>query len=129
MEAILKGLEVMFFKLEVVSKATNDSAVLVFALGCMIVGIVAVVIDCCSYYTINKSPLDLKHGNKTVVYLFAWALGAFFIGLLGQFLKIFVVSLGACVVVGLAWPVMFGKMVEKANKQKMANEQEPEQTI
>ncbi|EJL6262092.1 hypothetical protein NMS06_003325 [Vibrio cholerae] len=129
MDSILDGLEKMFFKLEVVSASTHDNSVLIFSFGCMIIGLLAVVVDCCAYYTLSRSPLELKHGVKTIVYLFAWSIGAFVIGLLGQFLKIFVVSLAACVFVGLAWPVMFAKMVEKANKQKMASDPEPEQTV
>lgn len=129
MDSILDGLQIMFFKLEIVSSATHDDSVLIFAFGCMIIGILAVIVDCCAYFTVSKSPLKLKHGLKTVVYLLAWAIGAFVIGLLGQFLKIFVVSLAACVFVGLTWPVMFAKMVEKASNQKMDNDPEPEQSV
>lgn len=129
MDSIIDGLKKLFFNLEVVTSSTHENAVLIFSIGCMIVGVLVVLVDCCAYYTGTRSALGLKHGTKTIAYLIAWSVGAFVIGLLGQFLKIFVVSLAACLLVGISWPVLFAKMVENANKQKMKDDPEPEQGV
>ncbi|WPC75857.1 hypothetical protein [Vibrio porteresiae] len=129
MNIIIDGLENLFFKLQVDPSATNDYVVIVFALGCMVIGVLTVIVDCCAYYTVDRSPLALKHGKKTFLYFILWGGGAFIIGLFGQCLEIFVVSMQSCAFVGIGWPIMFAKMVDTANKEKMNHDDEPEQKV
>ena len=116
----------MFLKLQVVNADENSIAVLVFSVGCGIIGILAVLLDASLYFLHRKSLLKLRHGWYTLLFLIAWCVGAMIIGLVGQMLKIFLVSLSACVVVGFAWPVLFTKILEKAKK---GDADEPEQPV
>ena len=127
MENLLAGLSLMFFDLTIVNKVNNSNPVLVFSVACSIVGIIAVVLDVLVYFLFGGSPLKLKHGKNTILFLIAWSLGALFMGWLGQMANIFLVSVSAAVIVGFTWPLLFTKYLKaKADKESA---DEPEQVI
>ena len=126
MQEVIDGLLTMFLRLEVVNADENSLAVLVFSAGCGIIGVLAVMLDGAFFLLQGKSLLKLKHGWNTLLFLAAWALGAMIIGFVGQLLRIFLVSLSACVMVGFSWPVVFTKILEKAKEGQMM---EPEQPV
>jgi len=120
----LDGLDKMFIQLKVVPLDENPKAVLVFAVGCAIIGVTAVILDLSFYFLRNRSLLDLKHGWNTFIFLIAWAVGSFIMGYVGQLVRIFQVHLMSCVLVGFTWPVLFTKLLEKLS-QEQEEEVEP----
>lgn len=127
MENYLEGLNRMLIQLEVVLLQDNPSAVLVFATGCAILGMMAVFLDLAYLIVRGQSLLKLQHGKNTILFLIAWTFGSFFVGYIGQLAKIFQVSLFASVVVGFSWPVLFTNLLTKLRKKEI--ESEPEQQL
>ncbi len=127
METYAEGLIRMLIQLEVVTIQENSSAVLVFATGCSIVGIIAVFLDLAFYTLRGQSLLKLKHGKNTFIFLVAWAFGSFIMGYIGQLAKIFQVSLFASVLVGFTWPLLFTSLLTKLKEKE--TEAEPEQQL
>lgn len=125
MDLLIEGLTTMVFELKVVTIADNPKAVLVFSLGCAIVGLFAILLDGSLYLLRGRSLLKLNHGKYTLLFVLAWSFGAFVMGWLGQLANIFLVSLPACVLVGFSWPIVFTKLLEKVREDE--NKDEPEQ--
>ena len=108
------GLYRLLLRFEVIKISDNEYAVAVFAVGCAIVGFVAVLGDLALFAIRGQSLLNLKHGwRNTPVLAIAWAGGAMVIGYLGQMTNIFQVSLLACATVGTAWPLVFTRILQK----------------
>src|SRR5210317_1338531 len=104
------GLINLFLNFQIVTREENQYAVLIFAIGCGLIGALAVVLDLMMYLVRERSLLNIRHGlSSTVVFFFAWGIGALIMGYLGLMLNIFLVSVTACALVGLGWPVMFVK--------------------
>lgn len=127
MESYTDGLLRMLLQLEVVTLQENESAVLIFASGCAIVGTIAVFLDLAFYTLRGQSLLKLQHGRNTIVFLLAWAFGSFIMGYIGQMANIFQVSLFASVLVGFTWPLLFTSLLEKLKEKEEENE--PEQPL
>ena len=125
METFNDGLLRMLLKLEVVTSQQNENAVIVFACGCAIFGVIAVALDFSFYLLRGQSLLKLAHGKNTILFLLAWAVGSFIMGYIGQVARIFQVSLLACAVVGFAWPILFTDFLESLKQKE--SETEPEQ--
>lgn len=121
------GLAKMFFDLQVVTRDTHESAVLIFSISCAIIGLVAVILDFFLFVILDESPLKLKHGTKTFVYLMIWPIGSLFIGWIGQMIEIFKVSLSAALTVGFTWPILCAKFIK--NQAEKETEDEPEQVV
>ncbi len=114
MDEFFSGLVRLLVSFEVISIADNKFAVLIFAMGCAIIGLLIVVADLSFFLIRGDSLLQLQHSiRNTLVFAFAWAAGAFIIGYIGQMARIFQVSLLACATVGIAWPVVFTKLLDK----------------
>lgn len=126
METYVEGLMRMLIQLEVVTLQENSNAVLVFATGCAIVGVIAVFLDLAFYTLRGQSLLKLQHGTNTLLFLVAWAFGSFIMGYIGQLAKIFQVSLLACVLVGFSWPLLFTELLAKLKEKETATEPEQE---
>ena len=124
MNDFLDGLNKMFIQFKVVPLDENPQAVLVFAVGCAVIGVTAVILDLSFYFLKNRSLLDLKHGLNTFMFLIAWAVGSFIMGYVGQLVNLFQVHLTSCVLVGFTWPVLFTKLLEKLSQER---EEEDEQ--
>lgn len=119
MDQFSDGLYRMLFKFEVIQMHDNEYAVLIFAVGCAAIGVLIVLADLAFFVLRGESLLELKHGFKnTPIVGFYWALGALIIGYIGQVTNIFQVSLLACATVGVAWPVVFTRVLEKAKKKE-----------
>lgn len=130
MDQFRDGLFRMLFKFEVIRLPENEYAVMIFAIGCATIGFLTVAADLAFYVIRGQSLLELKHSVKSTAFFFvAWAFGAMIIGYIGQVINIFQVSLLACATVGVAWPVVFAKVLEKAQKkeeeQKSTDEEKP----
>ena len=127
MDAFWSGLFRMLFKFEVIRALDNEYAVPIFAAGCAIVGFLAVLGDLALFIIRDKSLLNLNHSWRTTpVLAAAWAFGALIFGYIGQMINIFQVSLLACATVGMAWPIVFNRILEKAKGQE-AEEQPTEE--
>jgi hypothetical protein len=122
MDNLINGLSQMFLGLKVVTLVNNPQAVLVFSVGCAIVGAFTVVLDLSLYFLRGQSILKLNHGKLSFFFLIAWSFGAFIIGWVGQLSNIFLVSLSACVFVGVAWPVVFTKILKMAEESQSQKE-------
>lgn len=128
MKTTFNGLESLFLKQEVIVHADYDYPVLIFILGCMFMGFMVAICDLLVYFFHKKSILKVEHGLKnTFLLLLFWPFGACIIGFIGIALKVFLISIGACVLVGLSWPFIFAKFAEKAGKEAIKNDPEPEQ--
>jgi hypothetical protein len=124
MDQFQDGLSRLLLSFEVVQPGDNKYAHLVFAVGCAIFGILAVVADLSLFGIRGNSLLKLKHSvRNTPVLGFAWGIGALIIGYLGQMANIFQVSVLGCVTVGVAWPIVFTHLLEKAKVKE--DEQQP----
>jgi len=107
-------------KFEVINAQDNEYAVVIFAAGCAVVGLLAVAGDLALYSIRGESLLGLKHGLKqTPILCVAWAGGALIFGYLGQMIHIFQASVLACATVGTAWPIVFKRVIEKASETEM----------
>lgn len=119
MEQFASGLYRLLFKFEIIRIQDNEYAVLVFAVGCASIGLLTVIADLAFYLLRGESLLEVKHSMKNTPLIgFAWALGALIIGYIGQVVSVFQVSLLACATVGVAWPVIFTQVLEKARKNE-----------
>lgn len=127
MKDLFEGLSMMFFGLQIVDSTNNGNPVLVFSIACAIIGAVAVVLDFMLFFLRGRSLLQLQHGKNSILFLFAWSIGALIIGWVGQMAKVFVVSIAASVLVGFTWPVIFTKILE--NKAHGEATDEPEQGL
>jgi hypothetical protein len=124
MDKFSDGLTQLLLSFEVVQASENKYAHLVFAVGCAIFGVLAVVADLALFALRGHSLLKLKHNARnTPLFGLAWGLGTLIIGYLGQVANIFQVSILACVSVGVGWPVVFTELLEKTRKKE--DEQEP----
>ncbi len=127
MDQIGEGLFKLLFQFEVIPIEGNDYAVIIFALGCAIIGVLTVVADLSFFLIREESLLGLRHGlRKTFLFVGAWALGALIIGYIGQIVNIFQVSLLACATVGISWPIIFTNILKKVEKVR---ETEDEQSM
>lgn len=107
----------MLFKFETIRIQDNEFAVLIFAVGCAIIGLLAVLADLSLFVIRGKSLLDIKHSPRTTpIFGGFWAVGALIIGYLGQVTNVFQTSLVACATVGTAWPIVFTRVLEKSRK-------------
>lgn len=123
MDQFSNGLYRMLFKFEVIRIPENEYAVLIFAVGCSIVGLLTVIADLAFFLLRGQSLLELKHSpGGTAVFCFAWALGALLIGYLGQVTNIFQVSLLACATVGVGWPIVFTQILERSRRKEDTQE-------
>ncbi len=114
MEEFFSGLVRLLLRFEVLSLADNEFAVLIFAMGCAFIGLLIVVADLSFFLIRGDSLLRLQHSlRNTLIFALAWAVGAFIIGYIGQMARIFQVSLLACATVGIAWPVVFTKLLDR----------------
>lgn len=121
MESFGSGLYRMLLKLEVIRMQDNEYAVMIFAVGCAIIGILAVVADVSFFILRGESLLGLRHSlRNTLIFVFAWGIGALVIGYLGEIANIFQVSLLACTTVGVGWPLVFTQILER-NKEEVQN--------
>ena len=126
MDPFWSGLYRMLFKFEVIRASDNEYAVLIFAVGCAAVGLLAVLGDLSLFAIRGESLLNLKHSWRTTpIFVIAWAVGAFIFGYIGQMVNIFQVSLLACATVGMTWPLVFSRILERARKQEA--EEQPTQ--
>lgn len=123
----LDGLLEMFFRLKVVSLEDNSFAVPVFATGCAIIGVTAVLLDLAFVALRGRSLLKLQHGKNTILFLLAWSFGSFAVGWFGQLIDLFQVSLSACLLVGFTWPLVLTEFLDKVRRGEIADE--PEQTV
>jgi len=127
MDQLAEGLFKLLFKFEIIPIEGNEYAVIIFALGCAIMGILTVIADLSFFLIREESLFGLRHGlRNTSTFTGAWALGALIIGYLGQVINIFQVSLLACATVGISWPIIFIKILGKVHK---VPEHEDEQGI
>jgi len=119
MDAFSNGLFRMLVRFEVIRLDQNEYAVAIFAVGCAIIGLLAVAADLAYFLIRGQSVLNVRHGfRSTPLFAFAWALGALVIGYLGQAANIFQVSLFACATVGIAWPVIFTELLKRAERNE-----------
>lgn len=123
MAQFMDGLFRLLFKFEVIPVKDNPYAVVIFAVGCATIGLLTVVADLAFFMLQGESLLKLKHNPRnTLMFGFAWALGALIIGYIGQVASIFQVSLVACATVGVTWPIVFTEIIEKLKKQEEIQE-------
>ncbi len=124
MDLFWSGLYRMLVRFEVIRIQDNEFAIPIFAVGCAVIGVLAVLGDLALFVIRGESLLKLKHGPRNTLFFgLAWAGGALIFGYIGQAANVFQVSLLACVTVGTAWPVVFARVLEKAKKSE--DEQQP----
>jgi hypothetical protein len=113
------GLFRMLFKFEVIRIDQNDYAVPIFAVGCAIIGILVVVADLAFFLIKGESLLNLRHSfRNTLLVGAAWSVGALIIGYLGQVTNLFQVTLLGCATVGITWPIVFTKLLERLKRKE-----------
>jgi len=91
------------------------SWVLVFAVGCAIMGFVAVVLDRIVYEVRGRSVFHLTYGGgilKTCWLLALWGLGAGVGGFLGSAANIVQYTRAACIGVGVGWPLILPRLID-----------------
>lgn len=104
----------------------NPTATVVFATGCAIIGLIAVLLDMAFYTIRGQSLLKLRYGDRkrTSIFLVAWTFGAFSMGYIGQYANVFQVNMLASVSVGFAWPMLFTGLLKKLNDIDVQSEPE-----
>ena len=123
MQDLLEGLGRLLFHFEVIRPEQNSAAGAIFAIGCSVIGVLTVVADLSFFAIRGESLLNLRHGWKnTLIFAFAWGVGALIIGYLGQIMSVFQVSLFACATVGISWPILFAQILERSSKQEVNQE-------
>lgn len=127
MDNLLAGLTLIFFDLKIVDHTNNNNPVLVFSVACSIIGAIAVALDLAFYFLRGRFLLELNHGKLTLVFFISWAFGALVMGWVGQMANIFVVSVGAAIVVGFTWPVILTKYMKEKAREELSDEPEQEQ--
>lgn len=93
----------------------TGSYILVFALGCAIMGFIAVVLDRIVYEVRGRSIFHLTYGGGILktCWLFAlWGLGAGVGGFLGSAASIVQYTRAACIGVGVGWPLILPRLID-----------------
>ncbi len=98
----------------------NQEAV-VFATGCMVFGFLVVLVDSIFYYLRGRSLLNLAYTSiwQSLLVLLVWGIGSAIIGHVLGVAGVLQRSLVSCVVVGIAWPAHFAKLI---NDQQLDND-------
>ena len=111
-DSVSAALQILLLNLQPLPK--TGVAVAAFAIGCAAVGLLVMLMDVAFYILKKGSLLDLRHSMKnTPTFAFAWAIGAAGIGWMSLMLNIFQITVTACVTVGLTWPYLFTKLLER----------------
>ncbi len=105
----------------------KGSWVLVFAVGCASMGLIAVILDRIVYEVRGKSIFHLSYGGgilKTCWLLALWGLGAGVGGFLGSAASIVQFTRSACIGVGVGWPLILPRLIDSFTSD--ADQQQPE---
>lgn len=105
------------------------SFLLVFAVGCAIMGFIAVVLDLIVYEVRGRSIFHLTYGGgilKTCRLVALWGLGAGVGGFLGSAANIVQFTRAACIGVGVGWPLILPRLIDSFTSD--ADQQQPENT-
>lgn len=105
----------------------NGSKIVVFGIGCALMGLVAVVLDLTMYSVKNRSVFNLSYGNNLgniFKLICLWGLGAGVGGFFGSGIDILQFTRWACIGVGVGWPLILPRIVDSfANEEDL---QKPE---
>lgn len=107
----------------------QGSSLLVFALGCAIMGLIAVFLDLIVYKVRGRSIFHLTYGGgilNTCWLIALWGLGAGVGGFLGSAASIVQFTRAACIGVGVGWPLILPRLIDSFTSD--ADLQEPEDT-
>jgi len=105
----------------------KGSALLVFAVGCAIMGLIAVFLDLIVYQVRGRSIFHLTYGGgilNTCWLIALWGLGAGVGGFLGSAASIVQFTRAACIGVGVGWPLILPRLIDSFTSD--ADQQEPE---
>jgi len=105
----------------------NGSKIIVFTIGCALMGLVAVVLDLTMYSVKNRSVFNLSYGNSfgnISKLICLWGIGAGVGGFFGSGADILQFTRWACIGVGVGWPLILPRIVDSfANEEE---QQKPE---
>src|SRR5262249_16989655 len=107
----------------------HGSGVLVFAAGCGIMGLTAVVLDWILFTVRGRSIFGLSYGQHfgiTFRLLFLWGVGAGVGGFLGSAANILQLSRGACIGAGVGWPLILPRLIDSFTREEHEDHQIPE---
>jgi hypothetical protein len=106
----------------------DGSEILVFGVGSALMGLVAVLLDWILFSVRGRSIFNLSYGegvNRNVVRLIIlWGIGAGVGGFLGAAASILQLTRGACIGVGVGWPLILPRLIDSFTRKE--DQQKPE---
>ena len=111
-----------------VPTAFDGSEVLVFGVGSALMGLIAVFLDWILFSVRGRSIFDLSYGEgfnrKAVSLILKWGIGAGVGGFLGAAASILQLTRGACIGVGVGWPLILPRLIDSFTHKE--DQQKPE---
>jgi hypothetical protein len=105
---------------------SRSGYVLVFAAACAVVGLLAVVLDLCSRFTVGRSIMGLSHSvGRTPIFLVMWPAGAAITGYAAAFAGILQPCLLSCVSAGVAWHLIARQLLLKRPGGQVPEDKDP----
>lgn len=104
----------------------GGSEILVFALGSALMGLIAVLLDLVVFSVRGRSFFNLSYvgPRDTLRLVCLWGIGAGVGGFLGAAASIFLVTRGACIGVGIGWPLILPRLIDSFAREKDEQTQE-----
>ena len=94
------------------SPSFKGSKILVFAVGSMVMGLLTIILDRVVFSVLHRqSFFKLRYGKESFWFLlFFFGLGAGVGGFLGSAASIFQITRGACISMGVGWPLVLSRL-------------------
>jgi len=111
---VTDALYTLFFSLEGLDKTVDRNYIPHFVVGCLVLGVAALVFDLCYLAVSKRSILRLSHGWPFTIVLFvAWPIGAAFFGWAALMLRIIQPTVWGALVAAFTWNAAATQMIEK----------------
>jgi hypothetical protein len=108
----------------------GGSEILVFAVGSALMGLIAVLLDLVVFSVRGRSFFNLSYGGRitnTMRLVCLWGIGAGVGGFLGAAASVFLVTRGACIGVGVGWPLILPRLIDSFAREEDQQTPEDEQ--
>jgi hypothetical protein len=104
-----------------ISDAFKGSAILVFAVGCAMMGSIAVLLDWILFTVRGRSFFGLTYGRSFAVCLrlvCLWGLGSGVGGFLASAASVVQFTRAACIGIGVGWPLILPKLIDSFTRDE-----------
>jgi hypothetical protein len=112
-----------------IAEGYTGSALLVFATGSALMGLIAVALDWLVFSTGRRSIFGMTYGDlgNTFRLVFLWGAGSCLGGFLGSAGSIVQPTRLACIMMAVGWPLMLARLIDSNTRKE--DQQEPSRDL